>query len=120
MAKKNFLFVMRREPHGGIFVQEALDIILTIAAFDQRVSLLFLDDGVYQLKKGQSPAGAGLKDVAPIFGALPIYDVQAFYAEEESLIERGLNTNQLILPVILISRAEVPLLLQRHDVILNG
>lgn len=108
---------MRRAPHDGIRVQETLDIILTAAAFDRNVSLLFLDDGVYQLKMGQATEAAGLKDVAPIFKALLIYDVRTFYVERESLVERGLDADRLILPVKLVARQEVCGLLRRHDLV---
>ncbi len=80
---KKFIFVLRQPPHNGVQVQEMLDIILTTAAFDQPVSILLLDDGVFQLKNGQNPKCAGLKDTAAIFHALEIYDVNDVYAEVE-------------------------------------
>ena len=69
---KNFLFVMRRMPFSGIYVQETLDMLLTAAAFDQSVSVLFADDGVLQLKKHQHPQTLAFKDTAAIFTALEI------------------------------------------------
>ncbi len=61
---------MRHAPHSGIQLQERLDIVLTTAAFDQQVALLFLDDGVFQLKKSQQVEKQGLKDTLAIFNAL--------------------------------------------------
>lgn len=115
---KKYLFVMRRMPNRGNHVQEALDMILTAAAFDQKVSLLFADDGVLQLKRGQLPETMGLKDSPAIFKALEIYDVHDLYAESESLVARGLAAEDLILPVRVIARQDVASLLQAHDVLI--
>ena len=50
---KKFLYVNRRAPHGTVYAHEALEVVLIGAAFDQDVSLAFIDDGVFQLKKNQ-------------------------------------------------------------------
>ena len=50
---KKFLYVNRRAPHGTVYAHEALEVVLIGAAFDQDVSLAFIDDGVFQLKKDQ-------------------------------------------------------------------
>ena len=52
---KKFMFVNRKAPHGTIYALEALEVVLITAAFDQDVSLVFLDDGVYQLKRDSRP-----------------------------------------------------------------
>ena len=114
---KSFLFVMRKAPHGSCYVQELLDVILTIAAFDQKISLLFLDDGVFQLKKGQNPKALEMKDTAAIFKALEIYDVRELYAEIESLQERGLKPGDLLLPVKEIYRKDVGEFMQQSNIV---
>ena len=50
---KKFLYVNRRAPHGTVYAHEALEVVLIGAAFDQDVSLAFIDYGVFQLKKNQ-------------------------------------------------------------------
>lgn len=115
---KRYLFVMRRSPHDGSHLQETLDAILTAAAFDQRVSLLFVDEGVWQLKQHQQPELLGLKDTAAIFNALEVYDVKDLYIESESMIARGLQTNDLILPATSLPRREISNLMRAHDVII--
>lgn len=117
---KEYLFVMRHLPHVSSHVQETLDQMLTTAAFDQTVSVLFIDDGVLQLKNGQNPQQIGVKNTAAIFQALELYEIKHLFVEAESLISRGLTVNELILPVQLISRAEVNALLQRHAIIIPG
>ena len=51
---KKFMFVNRRAPHGTVYSLESLEVVLITATFDQDVSLVFLDDGVYELVKGQN------------------------------------------------------------------
>jgi len=117
---KSCLFVLRKPSHSGAYVQEMLDIILTTAAFDQQVSILLLDDGVFQLKTGQHPESAGLKDTAAIFNALEIYDVTDIYTEVESLHERGLKPGDLCLPVQEFYRKDIAGLMKQFDIVFAG
>jgi tRNA 2-thiouridine synthesizing protein C len=117
---KRYLFVLRKPPHSGAYVQELLDIILTTAAFDQHVSLLLLDDAVFQLKNGQNPDCAGMKDTAAIFKALEIYDVNDIYVEMESLQERGLTVDDLCLPLQTLCRRDIAGLMQGFDRVFSG
>ncbi|MGD7034408.1 sulfurtransferase complex subunit TusC [Methylotuvimicrobium buryatense] len=117
---KKFLFVLRKPPFNGVSMQETLDSVLTIAAFDQAVSLLLLDDGVFQLKNGQQPDRFGMKDTAAVFGALEIYDIHDIRVEVESLQERGLKPRDLCLPVREIYRKDVAGYMKEFDVVLAG
>ncbi|MGR8931632.1 MAG: sulfurtransferase complex subunit TusC [Gammaproteobacteria bacterium] len=117
---KHYLFVMRRMPHLSLRVQETLDQILTAAAFDQDVTLLFADDGVFQLKKRQNPERMATKNTAAMFLALEMYEVNKVYVEAESLLERGLTAEDLLLPVQLISRSDIHHLIERHQVVIPG
>lgn len=114
---KSYLFVMTHAPHSGADVHESLDMLLTVAAFDQAVDLLFLDDGVLQLHKGQHSKNADFKDTAAIFQALEIYDVKALHVEAESLQDRGLKAVDMLLPVIQVYRKNVNKLFHHYDVI---
>lgn len=117
---KSFLFVLKKPAHSGSHLQEALDIVLTAAAFDQPVSLLLLDDAVFHLKKAQQPELLGLKAVSGIFAALEIYDVTDMYVEQESLLERGLQVDDLYLPVIPVARQTLNQLFGQFDVVFPG
>jgi len=117
---KNYLFVLRKPAHSGGYVQEMLDIILITAAFDQSVSILWLDDAVFQLKHHQQPEIMGMKDTAAMFQSLSIYDVTALYTETESLQERGLALNALSLPVQALPRTDIGAFMQGFDVVFAG
>ncbi|MCW8884881.1 MAG: sulfurtransferase complex subunit TusC [Motiliproteus sp.] len=96
---KNILAVMRTGPYGNQTAKEALDAVLTAAAFELPLSLLFMDDGVFQLLPQQDTQGIGAKDLSATLPVLPMYDVERFYVEQSSLESRGINSAELILPV---------------------
>lgn len=116
---KSFLFVLRRPPHEGIHVLESLDMLMTVAAFDQAVRVLFLDDGVFLLKSGQHPESLGLKPIGPLFAALELYDVQGLWVEQESLAQRGLAADTLAVPAQPIRRADVAAFIALADVVVS-
>ncbi|MEZ5715975.1 MAG: sulfurtransferase complex subunit TusC [Paracoccaceae bacterium] len=92
---KKFLYVNRKAPYGTIYALESLEVVLIGAAFEQDVELAFVDDGVFQLTKGQKTDGIGMKNFSPTFRALGDYDVTKLYVEKESLEERGLTADDL-------------------------
>ena len=95
---------------------EGLEAMLATAAFDQGVSVVFMDDGVFALKRGQDTSESGLKNFAPTWRALATYDVEDLYVERESLAARGLSEDDLAVPVVVLSSAELGQLMAEHDV----
>ena len=92
---KKFMYMNRKAPYGTIYALESLEVVLIAAAFDQDVSLVFADDGVYQLMKGQNTDDIGMKNFSPTYSALGDYDIKKIYIEKESLEERGLSLDDL-------------------------
>jgi tRNA 2-thiouridine synthesizing protein C len=132
-VKKKFIYVNRKAPYGTIYALEALEVVLISAAFEQDVSVVFLDDGVYQLMKGQNTTGIGMKNFSPTYKALGDYEVKKLYVEKESLDERGLKADDLMeivyedededfaeKPLVrIVSRAELTEIMAEQDVLLN-
>jgi len=116
---KKFLYVNRKAPYGTIYALESLEVVLITAAFDQDVSLAFLDDGVYQLVKGQHTKGIDVKNFSPTYRALEGYDIEKLYVEKESMEARGLKESDFIVPVKVISAQEMGDLMLTQDVILS-
>ncbi len=116
---KKFMYVNRKAPYGTIYALESLEVVLIAAAFEQDVSMAFLDDGVYQIKKGQDTKGIGQKNFSPTYRALEGYDVEKLYVEAESLAERGLSEDDLLVPVEVMSREALAELMNEQDVILS-
>jgi tRNA 2-thiouridine synthesizing protein C len=130
---KKFLFFNRKAPYGTIYAWESLEVVLISAAFEQDVSLAFMDDGVYQLVKGQDTSGIGMKNFSPTYAALGDYEITKIYVEKESLEERGLTLGDLQHlvwedededyaekdSIRLVSRAELGDVMAEQDVLFN-
>lgn len=116
---KKVMFVNRKAPYGTIYALESLEVVLITATFDQDVSLVFLDDGVYELLKGQNTKAVGIKNFSPTYRALDGYDVEKLYVERESLEARGLSEDQLLVDVEVLSSAEMGELMAQQDVVLS-
>lgn len=130
---KKFLFLNRKAPYGSIYALESLEVVLISAAFEQDVSMAFVDDGVYQLMKGQKTDGIGMKNFSPTYSALGDYDVTKLYVEKESLDERGLTVDDLMDlkwededddwaekdSIVVVSSAELADIMEQQEVILS-
>jgi tRNA 2-thiouridine synthesizing protein C len=116
---KRFMFVNRTAPYGTVYALESLEVVLITAAFDQDVSLVFVDDGVWQLKKGQQTKGIETKNFSPTYRALEGYDVEKLYVERESLAARGLTEDDLIVDVNVLGSSELGALMAEQDVVLS-
>jgi len=116
---KKFMFVNRKAPYGTIYALEGLEVVLISAAFNQDVSLAFLDDGVYELLKGQQTKALEVKNFSPTYRALEGYDIEKLYVERESLAARGIREDQLLVPVQLVDAKEMAALMEQQDVIIG-
>lgn len=116
---KKFLYVNRKAPYGTVYAQESLEVVLIGAAFEQDVSLVFIDDGVYQLAKGQDTKALGVKNFSPTFRALEDYDVTKLFVEKESLEARGLSADDMVVPVTIMGAQEMAEYMNGQDVILS-
>ncbi|MCP4429505.1 MAG: sulfurtransferase complex subunit TusC [Gammaproteobacteria bacterium] len=130
---KTFVYVNRKAPYGSVYALESLEVVLIGAAFEQDVKLVFMDDGVFQLTKGQDPEGIGMKNFSKTYAALGDYDISQIYVDEISLNERGLTLDDLQ-PLVyededddweekssihLVSRDQLSDVIESADVLLN-
>jgi len=118
-AVKKFLYVNRKAPYGTIYALESLEVVLIGAAFEQDVSLAFVGDGVYQLARGQDTKALEVKNFSPTYRALEDYDVTKLYVDGDSLAERGLTAEDLLVPVEVIGAERMAEIMDSHDVVLT-
>lgn len=130
---KKFCYINRKAPYGTIYALESLEVVLIAAAFDQDISLVFADDGVYQLTKHQDTEGIGMKNFSRTYTALGDYDIKKVYVEKESLEERGLSADDLQAlkyedededwaekdSLFVVGRTELATIIDQQDVILS-
>src|SRR3972149_56111 len=93
---KKVLYGKTKKPYGTIYALESLEVVMITAAFAQDVSVAFLDDGVYQVVKGQHTKGIDVKNFSPTYRALEGYDIEKLYVEKESMEARGLTEDDLL------------------------
>ncbi len=93
-----------KAPYSQTSGKDALDISLVFASFEQKVSLFFQGDGVFQLIKGQDGSVIGQKDYLKTFAAFEFYDIENIYICQKSLIERGLLNNFNVEQFLVLSR----------------
>lgn len=116
---KSLLIITRQAPWAGPSAREALDIVLAGGAFDLPLGMLFLDDGVFQLQSQQQPGALQQKDLGANLQALPLFGIEALYASQRSLDERGLHGPPLAMPVEYLDDAALTLLIDHYDQVIT-
>ncbi len=130
-VKKRFMFVNRRAPYGSIYALEILEIVLISAAFEQHAAIVFIDDGVFQIKRGQDTKALGIKNFSPTFGVVEMEKQEAeedddidmvwrIIVERESMEARGLDADDLIVGVEVMGADQLSALMDAQDVVLSG
>lgn len=111
MSAQKLLYVFTQAPYSHAAGQEALDAALIGASFEQSCSLLFLHDGVFQLKAGQNTGQTSLKQVSKTFGALADFGIENIYIDELSMLARGVSIDELIVEAESLNRDAIGALL---------
>ncbi len=119
MDRKRLLFLLRQPPYGTSHALEALESILVAGVFEQTVSVLFRDDGVWQLVRGQAGAALGTRTVGKVVQALPQYEVERLYVCATSLAARGLGVEDLVVTAEPLDGAAQHALVRAQDVVIN-
>lgn len=91
------LVVFQSGPYGHLQAQEGLDVALAAIAFEHRVRVLFVGDGVDLLRRGQNPTLIGQKCYTAGFRSLALHGVQACGVEAQARKDRGLQCEDLLI-----------------------
>ena len=93
---RKVMITVRRAPHGSIYVQEAIEVMFIVASYGMDLSVVFLDDGVFALKQGQDTKELGIKGFMASIGALMDFEVEKVYVDRQSLQDRHLGEDDLV------------------------
>ncbi len=119
MSKK-ILLINRHAPYGSSVAREALDAALAASVYDQDVSMLFMDDGIFQLLDHQDAHTIEQKSFTSMLPVLPLYGIDKIYVHQESLLERGIKEEELVIKEIeLIKNNEIGPLMTEQDQLLS-
>ena len=113
------LVITRHAPYGSSGAREALELALAGALFDQEVSLLLMDDGVFQLLPGQTPKAIDQKNLGAMLQSLPMYDIEKIYVSESALKARGLDISAAAVPVEVLDSQAIQALISSQDQVFN-
>ncbi len=116
--QKNILFTVRSAPYGSSLAREALDAILAAAVYEQNLSVLFMDDGVFQLINHQQGDKIQQKNISSILQAFPLYDVEPIYVCLSSLQQRDIRIEDLAIDAILLEKKQLQSLISQQEALL--
>lgn len=93
---KSICILFNKAPYGSQAGRELLDIALMAAAFDMPITALFIEQGIYQLLKGQEPDILDIKNHSPTFKAMPLYGIEDVIVEEATMKKFSLTQEDLV------------------------
>jgi len=112
------IVMLRKAPYGSVYTAEAFRTIMGIAVFEMEICVIFMDDGVYALLKDQNPEKLDMKPLGDGFPMLKDFNVSKFVVHDESLSERGLTTDDLVLEVELANSDQIKDLMNDYGKVL--
>ena len=104
--------LMRKAPYGSVYTAEGFRTMMGIAVFEMDISVVFMDDGVYALAKGQDPEDLDMKPLGDGFPLLGNFGVSRFYVHDDSLAVRGLTVDDLVVPAEVVSGPQIAQILE--------
>ena len=110
--------ILRKAPYGSVYTAEAFRTIMGIAVFEMDICVVFVDDGVYSLIKGQNPEKLDMKPLGDGFPMLKEFNVNRFVVHDESLSERGLTADDLVLDVEMANSSQISEIIKDYGRIL--
>lgn len=113
------LLIITNRPPAHMAAREALDLALAAAAFGVPTGILFMGDGVLQLRKGQDAGLLQQKSLSANLGALDIYGIEDVMVCRHSLAERGLSINQCSMAVDCVDSAQIAALLEHYSEVVS-
>lgn len=101
----DLLVLFTRPPLTGLQAREGLDAALISSTFEQNTALAFIGEGVLQLLPDQQPDALQLKGIQAMLKALPLYDLDQVYVDQQALNHYGLTPEQLLLNTLTLDTA---------------
>lgn len=130
---KKILFILRNAPYGSARAQEGIEAILAASVFEQDVSVLFMDEGVWQLHNHQQSRGVQRelpdaiierrnierRNIAAQLESFPLYDINNIFVDKKALKNFSIPKNELILEPELVNDKGIRQLISSHDVVIT-
>lgn len=112
-------FIFNSAPHSTSKGREGLDALMAASAYCESIKVFFLDIGVTQLLRNQSPETLLQKDYIPTFKLMEMYDIEDVYVSSEGLEKYGLTAEDLCIESAVLSLAQLQQQLAKCDKVLT-
>lgn len=115
----DLLFIFSHSPYGSSLGREGLEAALAAGAFDQNMAIIFIGEGLWQLKNEQNTNDNGRKNHQKMTSALPLFGVESLYVQASGLKARKLSHSDLYLDTHIISDSHISELIHQAKHILS-
>jgi tRNA 2-thiouridine synthesizing protein C len=113
------VILFRQAPYGTSFTGEGIRALSALQAFGVPLKVLFVDDGVFVLVKGQDPSALEMKSMGEGVKMLEENGLEEVLVCRESLKERGIDEKDLIdARITVVDKKEVNRLLRSAGIVL--
>lgn len=118
MKQADILYIFKSAPHTSARLQEGLEMLMSSAAFELDIAVLFSDDALFAIKSNQQSSDKKIKLNTKTFGALADFEVSQIYAEQISMTARGLSEQDLFIEAEAIDDQQIAALIQQSKQVL--
>lgn len=108
---KKYLFILQQAPFASSLAEEAVELILAVSAFEQKISILFSESGVLQLIKSEG--------FTKTFAGLPLFGITDIYLQAGCLEQHNIKINQLSIQPQIVDSYALNKLIDSHDIVLR-
>lgn len=116
---KKYLIIFKHAPFDNYSNVEGLEFALSLAAFDQSVSLMFLEAGVLQLIRDKTTDNIQQKDATKVLAGLDLFEIEQLYAHRTALDKYSLHANNLNCDPKILNDEQVNDVIAQHDIVLT-
>lgn len=126
---KRILFILRNTPYGSSRAREGIDAVLAASVFNQHITVLFMDEGVWQLHNHQQSRGItndslfssprDHKNISAIIESFPLYDINEIFVDNQALDKFKIQHNELILEPELANTEQIRQMIRDCNVVLT-
>lgn len=120
MAPKNKLCcLIHTAPYHSSRTAEALDFILAASTMTEQLSVIFINNGIWQLLQRQQPDHIKLKAYTRGFAALPEFGIDNIYLDDSALVQSQLKLDDLFIQPTVLTTAAIQHHLTQQDYIFH-
>ena len=117
---KNILFIMNNTPYSNNHSFELLDSAMVSAIFELKVSLLYKDEGVWNLISKQNGGLTNTKTYSKVVSGLSVYEIDNVYFCQQSVLDRQISATDLAPNANPLSLLEQKQLIADQDIVMTG